>query len=64
MPPNDAAEALRGEWGIAMSVIDGPQQEQTAQKTDAYVSVPLRGKASPYSRFAATVATDQAHERH
>ncbi len=33
MPPNGAAEALRGEWGIAMSVIDEPQQEQPAQET-------------------------------
>ena len=32
MPPNGAAETFRGEWGIAMSVIDEPQQEQTAQE--------------------------------
>ena len=37
MPPNGAGEAFRGEWGIAMSVIDEPQQEQAAQEQTAEV---------------------------
>ena len=34
MPPNGVAEAFRGEWGISMSAIDEPQQDQTAQETN------------------------------